>query len=105
MRTRLSFTYKGKEYKRNPWGKETGDYGKSWHEILRGGLCGDCGVDWGKYHDSDSSGICDVEQCPICKEQLLSCGHGPIVFPGYKYVDIKETFSKGLRKRVFGNKS
>ena len=33
--------------------------------------CGDCGVEEGKIHKKD----CDMERCPICGRQLLSCDH------------------------------
>ena len=33
-------------------------------------VCHDCAVTFGSYHHSE----CDVEECPICGEQLLSCG-------------------------------
>lgn len=32
--------------------------------------CSDCGAKKGYYHHLD----CDVEQCPRCKGQLISCG-------------------------------
>ena len=31
--------------------------------------CGDCGVERGGYHHPG----CDVEECPLCRTQLLSC--------------------------------
>lgn len=34
-------------------------------------ICGDCAVEEGELHEVG----CDMETCPICKEQLLSCGH------------------------------
>jgi len=34
----------------------------------------ECGTDWGKYHELG----CDCEECPICRGQLLSCGHGKL---------------------------
>jgi len=36
-------------------------------------LC-ECGAEWGQYHELG----CDLEECPICKRQLLSCGHGKL---------------------------
>ncbi len=32
--------------------------------------CGDCGVNRGGYHHQG----CDIEQCPACLQQFLSCG-------------------------------
>jgi len=33
--------------------------------------CPDCGANQGDLHKMG----CDVEQCPVCSEQLISCGH------------------------------
>lgn len=33
--------------------------------------CHDCGAGPGQFHHFG----CDVERCPICKGQLISCGH------------------------------
>jgi hypothetical protein len=32
--------------------------------------CGDCGAERGEYHWIN----CDMEECPVCKGQRLSCG-------------------------------
>ena len=37
--------------------------------------CHDCGVEGGSFHHFR----CDMEQCPVCHAQLLSCEHGPPV--------------------------
>ena len=33
--------------------------------------CPDCGVARGRYHTPG----CDIEQCPECRQQLISCEH------------------------------
>jgi hypothetical protein len=33
------------------------------------GDCGDCGAKQGEYHTEG----CDIERCPVCHTQLLSC--------------------------------
>lgn len=42
--------------------------------------CHDCGVQYKELHNSSYNSICDVEECPICHGQLLSCGHASLVF-------------------------
>ncbi len=37
---------------------------------FRGQPCGDCGVSWGGFHHPG----CDLQLCPLCHGQLLSCG-------------------------------
>lgn len=59
------FEFEGKEYKRIPFGNETKDFFS-----LDLDRCTDCGVEKGQYHIE----FCDTEQCPICMEQLFSCG-------------------------------
>ena len=69
---KTSIVYKGKTYRRwkagyspedRKWEKDTGD------TFI---VCESCGARKGQYHELG----CDCEQCPICKKQLLSCGHG-----------------------------
>lgn len=67
---KTAITYKGKKYKRfraglGPRDKEI--FGKN---IKQEWGC-DCAAPYGEYHDLG----CDCEDCPICKRQLLSCGH------------------------------
>lgn len=51
----------GKEYKRIPYGSEAFDWGDE--------RCHDCGAKLGGYHHFN----CDVEECPVCGNQLISC--------------------------------
>lgn len=44
------------------WGRERG-----WKASSR---CGDCGVLPGRYHHLG----CDVQQCPVCRGQMITCG-------------------------------
>lgn len=70
---KAKITYKGTKYKRYKVGQSTFDKeaikleGVSPKEYT----CGDCGAHYREYHFLS----CDTETCPICKEQLLSCGH------------------------------
>ena len=57
------YTISGKKYERIPYGNEKDDWGANDHP------CGDCAVIKGQYHVSS----CDIEQCPCCGEQVLSC--------------------------------
>jgi hypothetical protein len=54
----------GKVFERIKCGFEGEDY---WPLDME--ICGDCGVKKGQYHTDG----CDIEQCPICGNQLLSC--------------------------------
>jgi len=50
----------GKTYARIKLGDEGDDWGET---------CHDCNVKAGQYHHFG----CDVERCPVCSEQLISC--------------------------------
>jgi hypothetical protein len=45
-----------------PWGSE--------HGWRANGRCGDCGVQPGGFHHLG----CDIQECPVCSGQMLSCG-------------------------------
>lgn len=60
----LTYTIDGKEYARIRYGKERHDWKAP--RIA----CHDCAVLEGELHVPG----CDVEECPSCHEQALSCG-------------------------------
>ena len=53
----------GQTLPRIPFGNSEGDG-------VTGERCGDCAVQWGGYHHPN----CDMERCPRCGGQLISCG-------------------------------
>ncbi len=53
----------GKQYTRVRYGQEEGDYGADEYP------CGDCYVIKGEFHIVG----CDVERCPACGDQVLTC--------------------------------
>ena len=59
-----SYTIEGREYERIRYGEEAEDWGAD------KGPCHDCGVIKGQYHVPC---ICDVERCPSCEGQVISC--------------------------------
>jgi len=70
---KTKITHKGNKYKRDKVGQSTFDKDSIKLEGVKAKeyTCGDCGAHYGEYHFLS----CDTETCPICKEQLLSCGH------------------------------
>jgi len=42
----------------------------TYHFDEQSGRCHDCNIKHGNYHHPG----CDVERCPKCKDQLISCG-------------------------------
>ncbi len=54
----------GETYKRIRYGREGG----RWHGNVP--VCHDCGARLGQFHGPG----CDMERCPACRGQLLSCG-------------------------------
>lgn len=55
---------KGSTYARIKYGDKREEWGG-----FVGGRCGDCGCLPGNYHHVG----CDIERCPICLGQLISC--------------------------------
>ncbi len=62
----------GERYERIKFG-DPGDWGEYRDD---GARCGDCGAVKGHYHH----GGCDVERCPACGGQLISCDCNPREF-------------------------
>lgn len=72
-RTRV---FNGKTYQRIPYGREGG----SWAPDSR--TCGDCAATRGQLHVPG----CDLERCPACRGQMISCGcvdEPPLDGPGH----------------------
>jgi hypothetical protein len=64
--SQLKRTYRiaGREYPRVAYGSEEEDWGAT------NGPCHDCGATNGQFHVIG----CDVERCPRCGGQFISCG-------------------------------
>jgi len=71
---KLSTRYRGKIYKRYRAGSSPQDKTLQKETKDKKAFYCECGADFGYYHDLG----CDLEYCPICKKQLLSCGHGKL---------------------------
>jgi len=57
-------TIDGTTYKRVPYGRE----GRGWVPDAR--TCGDCAASRGQLHVPG----CDLERCPACRGQMITCG-------------------------------
>jgi hypothetical protein len=66
------FLIEGRPCRRIRYGRE----GRGW--FAGSGPCGDCGARKGQYHGPG----CDLERCPACRGQLLSCGCRPEEWTG-----------------------
>ena len=58
-----SYTFEGKSLPRIRYGEEQDDWGADEH------ACHDCRVLKGEFHVVG----CDGEECPACKDQMISC--------------------------------
>ncbi|MFC1625974.1 SMI1/KNR4 family protein [Patescibacteria group bacterium] len=59
--------------------------------------CHDCGVTRGQVHIFG----CDVESCPICKEQLISCGHFQELLPKQSNLGLYPKYDNPAEKEYF----
>lgn len=66
---------------------KVGDLG-GWDEGNPDAVCGDCGAKYGEQHLAG----CDIERCPVCGLQLLSCGHDAY--------DVEEPTEQGKDKEM-----
>lgn len=66
----MKYEINGKLYDPVKYG-DKGDWGENETEES---LCGDCGAKEGEYHLDG----CDIERCPVCYGQLISCGCGEV---------------------------
>jgi hypothetical protein len=58
-----SYGIGGESFTRVKYGEESSDWGADGH------ACGDCAVEKGQFHVPN----CDVEECPKCGGQAISC--------------------------------
>lgn len=75
---------------------KVGDSG-DWYEGKENSVCGDCGVGYGVQHLPG----CDIERCPICGRQLISCDCGEVydVDENAREEDIERLIQQQLKKR------
>jgi len=77
--TITTYTLDGRTYKRRPWnGPEKPEYIPEDGDLS----CGDCGVAVGQLHVP----CCDLEDCPKCDRQFLSCHYDDWCAAGWKAV-------------------
>ena len=60
-----SFNIGGREFERIPWGNERGEFGEDAIDTE----CTNCSAPTGSLHLLS----CDLEQCPRCDQQAISC--------------------------------
>ncbi len=60
----------GKKYERVKFGDPSEGWPRIGGQVRAEDRCGDCGTKAGQVHHVD----CDIERCPKCGGQLLSCG-------------------------------
>lgn len=75
---------------------KVGDKG-DWYEGQPDAKCGDCGVEYGMQHLPG----CDVERCPICGRQLISCDCGQVydIDDNAKQEDVECLIQQQLREQ------
>lgn len=78
-------------YPRIKYGEEEADWEADKYE------CHDCSATKGQIHLLG----CDVEQCPVCKEQLISCEHFYGLKPKFSYLGNNQLFYKPAKKEYF----
>jgi hypothetical protein len=59
-----AFHVNGRRFELAPFGSEEGMWS------FKSSTCGDCGVKWGGRHHPG----CDIQRCPRCGGQLMTCG-------------------------------
>lgn len=81
----MKYLIQGKLYDPIRFGDEDEDWGSS---IGEDPTCGDCGCHVGEIHKDN----CDIERCPACGLQMLSCDCGVV----YKIEDPNKVDLKSL---------